>query len=466
MNIVIFGVGDYFNSRKHTIEKEVNVIGYIDNNPNVYGKYIEGVQIGRPEDILTATYDFIVIMSVFAFEMRCQLLELGVPKQKIKSYTEFYGDLEKGKLTIWFGKKKNQYGKFPKILIVFNFMRYSSAYTLNLNILDALIKEGFDVSVATVAGEKECIEEIQDKGVNVLTYGNMHFAEREELFWIKNFDCIIVNNVYMVDCVNIISELKPVIWWLHEPENYVKATIDLDENYNERNFEKVDICAVSAKAREDYWKCDRSKEIKILPIGIKDEGLKNSEKARGKVVFAIIGYVGSIKGQDVFLDAIDRLSEKEKEKAEFWIIGHIGEVGYGSQIRERAKGKNYIKILGEKSKQELIELYGRINVVVIASRTETLSLVAIEGMMHSKVCIVSDSAGIAEYISNGENGFLFKTEDIDELTNIMRTIILDKSCMANIAIKGRKTYENFFSLDSFSHRLREEIAVCIYDWNI
>lgn len=465
MDIVIFGVGDYFSSRKQTIEDRVNIVGYIDNSPSVCGKYIGEIPIARPEDILAMTYDVVVIMSAFAFEMKQQLAELGVPKQKVKSYIEFYGELEKGKLTLWLGKNLNQEYRLPRILIIFNFMRYSSAYTLNLNIIDALLKEGFEVSVATAAGEKACIEEIQDKGITVLTYGNLHFAEREELFWMKNFDCIIANNVYMVDCVSIISELRPVIWWLHEPENYVKASIELYENYNKKNFDNIDICAVSSKARDDYQKCDRSKRIRILPIGIKDEGIGTGKIETERIIFAIIGYVGPIKGQDIFIDAISRLNEEEKKEAEFWIIGHIGEAGYGNQIRERAKEESCIKILGEKNKQELIELYKKINVVVVASRTETLSLVAIEGMMHSKACIVSDSAGIAEYICNGENGFLYKSEDIDELADIMRVIILNRSRIEDIGVNGRKIYETFFSLNSFSQRLRKEIEICIHDWS-
>ena len=45
MNIIVFGVGDYFNSRKQTLENRVNIVGYIDNNPNVYGKHIAGIPI-------------------------------------------------------------------------------------------------------------------------------------------------------------------------------------------------------------------------------------------------------------------------------------------------------------------------------------------------------------------------------------------------------------------------------------
>lgn len=466
MDIVIFGVGDYFNSRKSTIENQINIVGYIDNNPAVHGKHIGKLQIVKPSNILTMVYDFVVVMSVFAFEMKRQLEEMGVPKQKIKSYNEFYGELEKSKLVLWFGKSMDRGLGLPRILVIFNFMRYSSAYTLNLNIIDALINQGLDVSVATVAGEKACIKEIQEKGITVLTYGNLHFAEPEELFWIKNYDCVIANNVYMVDCVSVISELRPVIWWLHEPKNYVKATIDLDESYNQKKFNNIDICAVSEKARDDYWQCDRGKKIKILPIGIKDERVVSKKAGIEKIVFATIGYVGPIKGQDIFIDAISKLSEAEKEKAEFWIVGHIGEVGYGAQIQDKARQEKSVKIVGEKSKQELNELYGKIDIVVIASRTETLSLVAIEGMMHGKACIVSDSAGIAEYIRNGENGFLFRSEDTDELANIMRKIILDRSHMETIGRKGRKTYNEVFSLDTFSKRLKEEIEICIRDWNV
>ena len=108
----------------------------------------------------------------------------------------------------------------------------------------------------------------------------------------------------------------------------------------------------------------------------------------------------------------------------------------------------------KKTQQEIQNLYERLDIVVVASREETVSMVAIEAMMMGKVCIVSNETGIAEYIVHEKNGFVFQNENENELASIMRWCYQNQQQLKIIGTNARKTYEENFSMHRFSMNIQ------------
>lgn len=458
MKIVVFGVGDYFNSRKEKLKGCGDIIGYTDNNKTLWGKSIDGIRIVRPEEIMDLHFDIVVIMSIFAHSIKQQLLELGVREESVRFFTEYYGEVKKNELKIYFQPDFPINAGKRKILIISNFIRYSSAYTIVVNTILALRLQGYQVAVASVDGDEGAIDGIRKKGIVVITYGNLHHAAKEELFWIREYDCVIVNTSYYLGSIIEISKIRPVIWWIHEPPKYIKASFDYLNKYRREDFEEISVYAVCHPAKRGMEECLPEKDIGILTYGIEEEAEKRGNRRKnGKVVFAVIGYVSPIKAQDLFIEAVANLGEEEKQKAEFWLIGSINEIGFGHTVREMAEKEKGIRIFGEVSREEMGNLYNEIDVVVNPSRTDLLPMVIAEGMQHAKVCITSDATGMAAYIRNGENGFVFRTEDYQALAACMRRMIDHPEEALRIGKKGKETYDQFFSITSFAAHLDEII---------
>lgn len=87
--ILIFGTGKYsLNNGSFFYEDEI--VGYLDNDKEKQGEVIDEKPVFAPENIKNIDYDYICVMSSkYAVEMTLQLLELGVPKNKILSFTGF-----------------------------------------------------------------------------------------------------------------------------------------------------------------------------------------------------------------------------------------------------------------------------------------------------------------------------------------------------------------------------------------
>lgn len=73
---LIFGIGKYFQSKKHALEKEYDIVGFLDNHSQT--KEIDGKSVYRVSDLMKLQYEKIVIMSTaYYMEMANQLIFEG-----------------------------------------------------------------------------------------------------------------------------------------------------------------------------------------------------------------------------------------------------------------------------------------------------------------------------------------------------------------------------------------------------
>ena len=178
-------------------------------------------------------------------------------------------------------------------------------------------------------------------------------------------------------------------------------------------------------------------------------------KDSAKTIFAIIGYVCELKAQDIFIKAIKRM--KNKDNAEFWIIGNMTDDEYCNSIRKATEENPAIKIMGMLTREQIYQVFPGIDVVVCPSREDCLPIVMTEAMMFGKICIATDGTGTADFITEGENGFIVPVEDVSALRNKMEWILENKNQLEQIGKNARKTYEQYFSMEVFGDNLERAL---------
>ena len=81
---VVFGLGSSYQSIRHSIRVEYNIVGLTDNNTDTVRKH-EGV---APSEIIGLDFDIVIITSLYKAviaDISKQLTAIGIPKSKIKS---------------------------------------------------------------------------------------------------------------------------------------------------------------------------------------------------------------------------------------------------------------------------------------------------------------------------------------------------------------------------------------------
>ncbi len=448
MKVVIFGAGRMYQKTKSTLRKDIEIAAFIDNDSSKWGYEMDGVQIFPPRQIHKLAYDFVFMLSSRQSEMREQLINIGVPAEKIAGTDQMERICE--------SEGTKYYGDLPCTDGTGNIMVFSHALvsTGAQNVLyygvRVLREHGYRIIVLS---KQDGIlrDRFLQLGASVVIMGNPHIDNEEYLRLVEWADAILVNTVWLYYAVEeLLHKNKKIIWWIHETLGLEYLSNNLIQSMQKADRLSVYVVSPLIKRRL-FSRYGRELRTEVLRFGLPaNYAAPKSIVHRQKMVFAIIGAMGWIKGQDLFIQAATQLTGRYGEDAEFWIVGRGNLAENDAKNAERCKN---IKIVGEIENEKMPELYSRIDVVVCCSREESMSVVVIEGCMNEKAVIVSDAAGIADFIVNGEEGLIFQNENIEQLAGLMKWVIDNPQKAEELGHNAKRVYEKYFNMETFENNL-------------
>ncbi len=469
VNIVIFGIGESYRNREQFFKENssrIHIVGFIDNNKAVQGKVLNGVKVYAPEDILQIHFDSIVILSNrHKKEMSRQVLDLGIEQNLIWDEKKLIRNVLRGKRTLYNGKKSSRHTKKEKILIVTTDMGFDGGTMVAVYAAQALQNRGYEVMLAAPIIKDKLLEEILQEGLSITIVDCLPCFFEKDKEWVCYYDIVLVNVFQMMNCAYQISKIRPVMWWIHENRSIWNSIYqDTQREFSEIDsiewMNRLEVVGVSNLAKEAFNFFYPSISNRTLPFGIPDKYIIYDKKefCTSKIIFAVVAGFAIYKGQEILVKAIKKLSKQENKMIEVWFIG------FGDAVRpwlglQESGGDNF-RFWGMLSHKEVIKILPQIDVVVCPSLIETMSMSIIEGLMYGKLCITTDQTGIAEYITDGINGFVVKANDSDDLKSRIEWIIQNKDKWDSLRRNARKTYEKEFTLELFGERLEFELKRC------
>ena len=148
-------------------------------------------------------------------------------------------------------------------------------------------------------------------------------------------------------------------------------------------------------------------------------------------------------------------------KAKFIFIGaNYNQELYNKLIKLEISTPS-VSILSEIDFDNLMNYYSMADCIVVPSRLDPMPLVATYGFMQKKICILSDSIGTSKLAANMENAVIFENENSEQLADILRDIIENFDKYLPIAQNGRKLYEQYFSIDAFENKIRNQLNMIL-----
>lgn len=171
-----------------------------------------------------------------------------------------------------------------------------------------------------------------------------------------------------------------------------------------------------------------------------------------KMRFTTIGYIERHKGQDILIDALEGISTKSLECSEFLLVGQNSSV-MAQELRERISDRPWIHMAGTVGRKEIHQILDSTDVLICPSRQDSMPTVCAEAMMHRVPCLVSDAVGTAAYLSDGVDGMVFKSGDIDGLREKILWCIKNRGTVKRMGNEAFKVYETVFSVKTFEKNL-------------
>lgn len=169
-------------------------------------------------------------------------------------------------------------------------------------------------------------------------------------------------------------------------------------------------------------------------------------------VIGVVSRLEYIKGMDLVIPAFVEVKKKYPE-VQLIVVGDGTQKEMMEQQAKEMGVSDSIEWAGRQPQEKLHEWYGKMDIVMMPSRSEGFGLTAIEAMANGCVVVASNTGGLPEVVKDGEVGLLHNTEDVKDISvKILR--LLDDS---KLYIKCQKALHNYvqqYSLIRYTDAIR------------
>jgi glycosyltransferase involved in cell wall biosynthesis len=171
----------------------------------------------------------------------------------------------------------------------------------------------------------------------------------------------------------------------------------------------------------------------------------------GATVVIFVGRITKVKDIEFLLRYF---TEKKPDNAVCAVIGG----GPEKDLYEKKYAGENVKFLGVQRGAALQKLYASADLYVLPSASETLGKTVLEAMASGTGVVVSDKGGPKDYVTHGENGFIFKAHDYGSFTEAMDKLMHERELLRKLgsaarASIGNHTDEKLF--ESFTRHIAE-----------
>jgi glycosyltransferase involved in cell wall biosynthesis len=187
---------------------------------------------------------------------------------------------------------------------------------------------------------------------------------------------------------------------------------------------------------------DSRAEIPVIPNGVDVISRPDETRLWMPPRLFSAGRIVHQKGLDLGLQALSQLTDLDWE----WHIAGDGPQldMLKSRIQELGLADR-VTFLGWQSREGLTEWYHRSNVFLFPSRHEGMPNAVLEAMSSGLPVVATRIAGSEELVLDGETGFLVQSENVDELREALRKILMNPELRKNMGSASRVRVEQNYT---------------------
>ncbi|MCR4946863.1 MAG: DUF4422 domain-containing protein, partial [Lachnospiraceae bacterium] len=283
-----------------------------------------------------------------------------------------------------------------------------------------------------------------------------------------DYDLVWANTLITYEAVlSLMGTDIPVVWWLHEGEQYFEYFKTALPDFSRRDLMRnIHVYAVGHYV-QDVVKKRYGVTLPILHFAVEeDNGCGRTDKVNveiSRLKFLIAGTYSNVKGQDVLCAAVRKLPEEMLLKTEFYFCGNeaMADEKILSAVKELERDYENVKILHQLTRSEVFECMRKCDCLLVPSRVEPLSAVAVEMMQVHKPVLCTEVCGVAHYITDGVNGFTVAADDstalCEKITDLVNKFFepAGEELFKTVGEKGYEIYRDHFSMEVIDRQLED-----------
>lgn len=339
-----------------------------------------------------------------------------------------------------------------RVLFFFHETTWSGAPIQLWHVVRALQARGYDVAVAVPkagAAESGPISGLlEQRGAEIFPLVDLSAPPKmEELRALcRQFDVIVANTLVMWSAVEAAhAEGVPVIWYIHESR--VAEQLLAHNPGMQSAFELADLLVMPTCRTAQLYAAFTDRAIEVVPYGIPPAPEQAKRPEETQTQFLLLGSYERRKGQDIFLEAITQFPEEARQRAAFRMAGRALETEFHADLLRRAAGMPDVELSGALEHDAALAATSAADVLVCASRDETMPIAILEAMSLGKAIVSTDVGGISEWLTDGKNVLIVPPENIGALAQALTRCLDEPSLAAHLGANARRTFTEHFSIN-------------------
>ncbi|MFC0344185.1 glycosyltransferase [Epilithonimonas hispanica] len=165
-----------------------------------------------------------------------------------------------------------------------------------------------------------------------------------------------------------------------------------------------------------------------------------------------IVYVGRLEAVKNVEGLIRAFANSENDNMHLTIVGDGRERNNLEELTSHLKMESKVTFVGFSS--EPSKYLSNADLFVLPSYSEGFGIAAAEAMFLQIPVLCSNVGGIPEFVVNGENGWLFNPNNIDELSSKLNDIfVLDNAALKQIGLNGYNSVNTQFTIEKYIQNL-------------
>lgn len=464
MRLLVFGTGEYYQRYKKWLVNQ-DIVALLDNSPAKQDTMVDGKEVLSPQEGICREFDAVVIMSFYVKAMKAQLKSLGVAEEQIYHFFDLRKlvDLERNRQAIQcygISKQEIRDRASTSIALLSTDLAFGGTALALFHMAKALSRAGHSILFVSMM-DGPLREWVEMCRIPVIIDPNLQLATMKETEWLADSRLILCNSInYYIFLLERDSKI-PVIWWLHDSAFFYDG-VDR-EALREIPRENLTVLSVGPVPEKAIHGIVPDLSVGQLVYGVEDNvGSKDKlrkadeerEDVRERMCFVTIGYIEERKGQDILLQAVSMLEKGTREKTTFYLVGQDTSLLAG-KLKKQAEDISEMVVTGPVGREELETILNRADVMICPSREDPMPTVAAEAMMHGVPCIVSNVVGTASYIKEEEDGLIFESENVSELSAKIKWCVEHRDRLRQMGKGARRIFERQFSMKVFETKLTE-----------
>ena len=219
------------------------------------------------------------------------------------------------------------------------------------------------------------------------------------------------------------------------------------------------VVCVSKRVEQEVKRGADGAATSVVYNGVDPERFTPS-KGESECTIVTIGDLIPTKGHDVLIRALHNLA-KSHPNVRLQIIGTGPEHERLSLLARNLGVCDRLDFLGRRSRDQVAASLQECTLFALPSSYEGLGCVYLEAMASGKPVIGCRGQGIAEIISNGENGVLVEPNGVEEVAAAISRLLGDAAERRRMGLAARDHVLRSLTLQHQAHRLAVLYAECV-----